>query len=288
MSARVGICVVYLVDEPYELLFYKHLEQIERCSAGVDVRIYAGVNRLAPKYLEHLRGLDSVQLCELAPTELRGSDEHAHYLDQLVSIALADGATHIATLDVDSFPITPNWLARSDALLRKGAALVGVLRAENGDTAAPHPSYMFFDRAFHERHQPTFARLAGTPRAADFQRVTRQKVDTGAGYAMILVEQALPWARLRRSNQVDDHPLMGGIYGHMVFHFGGGSREKIFAVDWAEVQRRRPNVTLQEARPEIAERNEQIAQRMLGMMQADLDAYIHRLLGGPAAAASST
>jgi len=108
MAGRIAVCVVYLVDEPYEFLFYKHLEQVRRCSEGFDIRIYAGVNRLAPKYLEHLRALDFVKLCELAPTLLRYSQEHAHYLDQLVPIALSDGATHIATLDVDSFPVDPN------------------------------------------------------------------------------------------------------------------------------------------------------------------------------------
>jgi hypothetical protein len=279
MASRVGICVVYLVDEPYELLFYKHLEQIRRCSEGFDIRIYAGVNRLAPKYVEHLRALEFVKLCELVPTAQRLSDEHAHYLDQLVPVALSDGATHIATLDVDSFPIDPNWLARSQALLRDGAALVGVLRTEWNDVAAPHPSYMFFAREFHERFHPTFA-LPDNPRSEALLRAMGQRrLDTGAGYAMVLAEQRLPWAQLLRSNKVNDHPLMGGVYGRMVFHFGAGTRGKAFVIDIREALRQRPGARKRDVVPEIAARNERIAQNMLSEMNADFDAYLRRLLG---------
>ena len=279
MAGRIAVCVVYLVDEPYEFLFYKHLEQVRRCSEGFDIRIYAGVNRLAPKYLEHLRALDFVKLCELAPTLLRYSQEHAHYLDQLVPIALSDGATHIATLDVDSFPVDPNWVGRSQALLWNGAALVGALRAEWGDVAAPHPSYMFFAREFCERFHPTFA-LPGDPRGQAILRATGQpRADTGAGYAMVLAEHQLSWSKLLRSNKVNDHPLLGGVYGDMVFHFGGGSRDKVFAIDIAEAVRRRPGARKRDVVPEIAARNEQIAQGMLREMTADFDGYLRRLLG---------
>ena len=279
MASFIGLCVVYLVDEPYEFLFYKHLEQIRRCSENFNIRIYAAVNRLAPKYVEHLRVLDFVKLCELAPTVLRGSDEHAHYLDQLTALALSDGAAYIATLDVDSFPIDPNWLARSQAMLRDGAALVGVLRTENRDIATPHPSYMFFAREFHERFRPTFA-LPSSPLSEAFLRASGQRrLDTGAGYAMVLAAHQLPWARLLRSNKVNDHPLMGGVYGHMVYHFGGVSRDKVFVVDLAEARRLRPKARKRDVYPEIAARNERIAQDMLSQMTADFDAYLRRLLG---------
>lgn len=281
MTGHIGLCVVYLVDEPSELLFYKHIEQIRRCSYGVHFQIYAGVNRLAPKYVEHLREFDFVRLCKLVPTTLRNSDEHAHYLDQLVSIALADGASHIATLDVDSFPVDPAWLQKSEALLRNGAALVGVLRTENGDVAAPHPSFMFFPRQLQERFSPTFARMAGTSRAEAFLRGTRQpRLDTGAGYGIVLAEQQLPWARLLRANRLNDHALMGGIYGRFIYHFGGGSREKVFVQDVAEARSRRPGATVADVWAEIAARNEEIATRMLRHIESDFDGYVRRLLLG--------
>lgn len=279
MAGHFGICVVYLVDEAYDVLFYRHLEQIARCSADTPIRLYAGVNRLAPTYVEHLKRLDFVTLCDLAPTELRGSREHAHYLDQLVRIALADGADHVVTLDVDSFPVDPGWLARPKALLDQGAALVGVLRTENGDRAAPHPSFMLFPRAFQERYAPTFDPLLDDPRAQAFRAARNQRLDTGAGYALALHENNLAWGMMKRSNRRNDHPLLGGIYSGLVYHFGGGSRAKVFSVDLTEARRTRPDATLEELWPGIAARNEQIAQSMLSRIAADFDGYIRYLRG---------
>jgi hypothetical protein len=280
MAGHLGLCVVYLVDESWDVLFYKHLEQIQRCAGGQPFRIYAGVNRLAAKYLDHLRGLDFVELCELAPTEQRNSAEHAHYLDQLTAIAIADGAHRIATFDVDSFPIDPDWQARCEAQFAKGMQLVGVLRRENGDTASPHPSFMLFTREFQTRYQPTFSLMQGDPRALAFQKATGQpRLDTAAGYGVVLHEQDLPWSALVRSNAVNDHPLLAGIYGRMAFHFGGGSRDKVFSVDVREARKTRPAATLEELWPEIAARNEVVARRMLGRIEADLDGYMHHLLG---------
>jgi hypothetical protein len=280
MAGHVGLCVVYLVDEPYEFLFHKHLEQIQRCSAAGSFRIYAGVNRLAPKYVEILRRLDFVRLCELQPTELRNSQEHAHYLDQLVGMAFADGAEHVGVLDVDSFPVAPDWLDRSKRHLADGAALVGVLRRENGDIAAPHPSFMFTSRDFLSRYKPTFRLLRKHPAAQAFQAATGQpRLDTGAGYAVVLHENKLPWVALTRSNRVDDHPLLGGVYGDMIYHFGGGSRDKVFSIDVELERRKRPMASLEELWPEIAARNERLANRMLAEMRADFDGYVRRLLG---------
>lgn len=284
MSGPVGICVVYLVDQGTEFLFHKHLEQIGRCSAGREVTIYAGVGRLEPRYVEVLRGTGFVRICELAPTNLRNSFEHAHYLDQLAAIAFADGAARIGTLDVDSFPVAEDWLDRSDAMLDQGAALVGVLRRENGDVAAPHPSFMYFDRGLYERHRPTFGLMRDDPRGAAFLKASGQpRLDTGAGYAVTLFEQKLRWAALTRSNKVDDHPLMAGVYGDMIFHFGGGSRDKVFSVDVSRARRTRPGATLEELWPGIAAANEAIAQRALAQMGEDFDGYIDRLLGRGAA-----
>jgi len=286
MAGQVALCVVYLVDERYEILFHKHLEQLQRCSRPGAIRVYAGVNGLAPRFIEALRALDFVQICELAPTELRGSEEHAHYLDQLVAVAVAEGAAHIATLDVDSFPVDPAWLERSENLLNRGASLVGVLRRENGDVAAPHPSFMFFSRGFVEQYKPTFRLLREEPRARAFLRATGQpRLDTAAGFAVALHENQLPWAQLLRSNVENDHALLGGVYGKMIYHFGGGSRDKVFSVDVSQARKTRPKATLQELWPEIAERNETLARRMLAEMQSDFDGYIRRLLGDQAASA---
>jgi hypothetical protein len=138
---------------------------------------------------------------------------------------------------------------------------------------------MFFAREFCERFHPTFA-LPGDPRGQAILRATGQpNVDTGAGYAMALAEHQLPWAKLLRSNKVNDHPLLGGVYGDMVFHFGNASRGKAFVIDIAEALRQRPEARKRDVLPEIAARNEQIAQGMLRQMTADFEGYLRRLLG---------
>ena len=43
----------------------------------------------------------------------------------------------------------------------------------------------------------------------------------------------LPWGKLRRTNAVDPHYLLGGIYGDAVFHMGGITRGKVFRTDLA-------------------------------------------------------
>lgn len=280
MSGHVGLCVVYLVDEKSEYIFRQHLVQIQECSKGVPLKLYAGVNRLLPRYRKILEEIDFVQVCQLGPTSARNSDEHAHYLDQLVALAFEDGASRFATLDVDSFPIDPKWVQRCDAMLREGAALVGVLRRENGDVALPHPSFTYFPRSFYEHARPTFGLMRGDERANAFLRETKQpRLDTGAGYAVALHERKLQWRGLLRTNKIDDHPLMAGVYGDMIFHLGGGSRDKVFSVDVKEARRTRPQATLEELWPDIAARNEKIATFVREQIQENFDGYIRRLTG---------
>lgn len=271
--------MVYLVDEELDFLFYRHIEQLRRCT-NQPFKIYAAVHRLGQKYLDHLRALDFVEICNLAPTQARASHEHAHYLDQLAETALADGATRLATFDVDSFPVRSDWISFADKLLSEGRSLVGVFRQENGDKAVPHPSFMFFGEEFYRQYRPTFRFNDKAKRSIAFMKATGQRrLDTAAGYGIVIHENKLRWAKLVRSNRVNEHPLLGGIYGGWIFHFGGGSRDKVFSVDVRLARKTRPTATLQELWPGIAARNEALAQSMAKRMVADFDGYIRYLNG---------
>ena len=138
---------------------------------------------------------------------------------------------------------------------------------------------MFFAREFHERFHPTFGLPRNPLGEATLHALGQRRLDTGAGYAAALAEHKLPWAKLLRSNKVNDHPLLGGVYGGIVFHFGGASRDKVFAVDLAEAKRQHPGARKKDVYPEIAARNEGIARAMLSEMTDDFDAYLRRLLG---------
>ena len=280
MQARVAICVVYLVDDAFDFLLEAHLAQIKRCSGDIPLRIYAGINRLAPRYLEQLKQHDFITICDLPDTDARGSFEHAFYLDRLIGRAIRGGASHICTLDVDSFPISSDWLSAPLAALEKGSSLVGILRRENGDFAAPHPSFMLFPTAFLTEYRPTFSPLANNQAAIAFSDRTGQRLDTGAGYALVLDRYQLPWTKMLRSNVRDLHPLLGGIYDGRIFHFGGGNRDKVFTVDVREARRMRPSAEIGELWPEIAARNHQIALDMLSAMRSDLDGFMRHLQTG--------
>lgn len=279
MELRVGICVVYLVDQPFDFLLEAHLAQIERCSGDIPIRVYAAVNRLESHHVERLKRYDFVTICDLPDTDARSSFEHAFYLDHLVGRAIRGGASHICTLDVDSFPISKDWLSAPIAALEGGSSLVGILRRENGDIAAPHPSFMLFPTEFHTRYRPTFSPLANNRTAIAFRERTGQRLDTAAGYALVLDRYRLPWTKMLRSNVRNVHPLLGGIYDGRIFHFGGGNRDKVFSVDVREARETRPSATLEELWPDIAARNHQIALNMLNAMQSDLGAYIRYLQG---------
>ena len=105
---KLGILVVYLVAEEDERLLEIHLSQIEK-TTSVPFRIYAAANRLLPRLRERIENLPYVSIYEFPTTTLRGSHEHAYYLDRLAETAVADGASHICTLHVDSFPVCAGW-----------------------------------------------------------------------------------------------------------------------------------------------------------------------------------
>jgi hypothetical protein len=169
---------------------------------------------------------------DVEATELRGSREHAWYLDQLVAHALTTGATHLCTLDVDSFPVRDGWVGAVAARMPDDSGLAAVCRLENGDSALPHPSCTFARRDFYEQFHPSFSPDSdGTPEFRRFLRTTGQSADTGIRLGYALWSHDLPWGRLVRTNRVDAHYLMAGIYGDAVFHLGGIGRGKVFRRD---------------------------------------------------------
>ena len=164
------------------------------------------------------------------PAEAAG--EHGYYLDEMVPLALDRDVSHVCTLDVDSFPIDDAWLDTLLAAAPPATGLVGVLREENGDVALPHPSCILAPRSFYERWHPSFwPEPEPTPEFRRFVRATGQSADTGIRLASLLWNEQLPWGKLRRTNAVNPHYLLAGIYGDSVFHMGGITRGKVFRTD---------------------------------------------------------
>ncbi|HEY3834784.1 MAG TPA: hypothetical protein VGO03_21000 [Acidimicrobiia bacterium] len=229
---HLAIVVVYALTHDDDIrLLDLHLERIER-HTRVPYTIFAVTPRLNDEARRHVVASPHTQMCDIAPTARRGSREHGYYLDEMVPLALEHDVSHLCTLDVDSFPIDDAWLDTLLAAAPPATGLVGVLREENGDVALPHPSCILAPRGFYEQWHPSFwPEPEATPEFRNFVRATGQRADTGIRLASLLWNERLPWGKLRRSNAVNPHFLLGGIYGDAIFHMGGITRDKVFRTD---------------------------------------------------------
>lgn len=225
------LVVCYLKDDSDLPLLQLHLERVA-AHTSVPATVYASANRATPAARELLDAAPGVVVVDVDGTELRGSREHGYYLDRLSRHALDAGASHLCTMDVDAFPIRDDWVSVVAAQMPAESGLAGVSRLENGDTALPHPSCTFARREFFERFAPSFSPDSdGTPEFRRFLHATGQSGDTGIRLAFALWNEGVPWGRLVRTNAVNPHYLMAGIYGDAVFHLGGIGRGKLFRTD---------------------------------------------------------
>ncbi len=305
---RLGILVVYFLRSDDDLpILELHLDRIERHTRR-PFTVYGVANRVTPEARRLLEAREWVRLSEVVPTELRGSREHGHYLDALAAVAVANGAETLVTLDVDSFPVADGWIETISRAARTFGNVAGVLRVENGDTVLPHPSCVLLDAGFFTRYQPSFSPDSdGTHEFRRFLRTTGQAGDTGLRLAYVLWSHRLPWARLLRSNAVDVHPVIAGVYADCVFHLAGVASGTIFRRDlrssWihrltAPIERMPMKGRLRalkvsvltrvqaKSRRAIVERNRVVYAQVWDRLVEDPDEFFAELRGLPASAAS--
>jgi hypothetical protein len=225
----LAILTVYVVrDDADAALVDLQLARIAR-HTSVPVTVHAVAVRVPEPVRARLAADPIVRLAQVTPYGGVGSREHAHYLDQLLTVARETEASHFVTLDTDSFPIADDWLTR---VVGPGTDVAGILRSENHDVCLPHPSCTMLTRRFVERHDVSFSPDSdGTSEFRRFLRTTGQAGDTGLRLAYTLWSEDVEWTRLTRTNAVDLHPVIAGIYGDAVFHLGAGTRDALFRAD---------------------------------------------------------
>ncbi len=233
---KLGIVVVYMVREENARLLDLHLEYIHRWTS-VPYTIYAGVHRLEPRFRAVLENDVNVHVCDIAPTELTGAEEHSYYLQALTEEAIRNGSTHVATFHPDSFPIRAQWAEELIASLDDEHPLVGILEAECGDTMArPCPAGMVFTAEFYQRLRPRFWIPETEQKSKEFQdflaRHKQKPIHSGIGFGYALHRAGLSWCALRRSNAHNDHHTMAGVYGGVIFHLAAAVRGKYFFQDY--------------------------------------------------------
>ncbi len=216
---KLGIVVVYLMNEDDENLLKIHLDFIKKYTPQ-DFTIYAAANRLHQHLKSILKSHDFVRICSIPDTNLRLAYENTYYLQHLIDIALEDNCTHIALFHPDSFPIKYNWfqtvidnIGNSYAM----AAIVTNLVTNN----KPHSSFMLFEKEFYLKYSPKlipdFTTLH-TPIYREYIKEHSVLVETGIGYGFCLYHNKLNYYKLLHSNKNYIHPDFALIYDDLIFH----------------------------------------------------------------------
>jgi len=300
---KLGILVVYLVSDENEWLLDLHLRQIEQHTT-VPYQIYGSANRLLPRFREKLEQNQKVTLCEVPTSDLQSSSEHSYYLEHLLRFAISDGASHLATLHVDSFPVHPGWVETIIEKLSAGSVMVAIM-PDAQVAMSPQTSCMVFHKDFFLEYKPAlrlteeqisspqYSRYSG-----DFPHVSPS--ESGVGYGYEIYSRGLSWHPLLRSNKGNDHDSFGGIYGDLVFHLGAAAQayknhplksrsralraRRMFSSVLSKEMRARIRIATPEAltqliAPELLVWRRQY-EHVRGKLQADPDAYIHFLRTG--------
>jgi len=230
---KLGIAVVYLVKEENEPLLDLHLAQIEK-HTSVPYTIYGSANRLLPSLRAKIEKNPRITICDIPTSTARSSAEHAYYLDALLKVAVDEGATHLATMHVDSFPVKDGWVEELDGQLDERTVLAGVMREEVNDDK-PHPSLVFFTTEFYREYSPRILGSDEDRESSAFKRYLEEVGcldDGGVGLGFKIHSEGLSWVKLTRSNKADDHYTMGSVYGDVTFHLGAAARDnKVFIGD---------------------------------------------------------
>jgi len=141
---------------------------------------------------------------------------HSIPLQRLREAAVCDGAEFLISLDTDAHPIKRGWLTQLISALSDKVVISGIWRDEMPEGIKPyvHPSCLCTTTEFVEANNLRF----------DFFSSSNKRKDTLSFLTESAFELGFDVHRLTRSNRNQLHWLIGGIYGDLVYHQGGGSR----------------------------------------------------------------
>lgn len=227
----LGICVVYLLRyRDSEYFLHTSIARLKAYTKG-PFRIYGAIARNSAPTTAGLLAEAGITLVELtAKEELAGASEHANLLDLLVDNAVEDGCTHVATFDMDSWPVVDGWDMLCAARINDAEPVIAAVRREE-NTHFPFPGFTFFPASFWRVGNSSFSSEQRAKFPSALVKSLRRWSETGAGILLQLMVEERGWIALERSNAWNPHAVMCGLYGDMVFHFGAGSRRPSFLCD---------------------------------------------------------
>jgi hypothetical protein len=186
--------------------FWCHLQQRFIASTTHDYDYAVYLNRVD-------RGLFPSALIVGENNGPRTSLETQITLKSLLEYARSRPYAHYLILDSDAFPVRRGWV---ELLVKKmgECRFAAPVRFENLDTF-PHPCALFIKREAigdHFDFAPSF----------DYHDLLRQPVlDVGTA---IKRDRCFP---LVRTNRINVHPILAGLYYDVFYHHGGGSRRAL-------------------------------------------------------------
>ena len=140
---------------------------------------------------------------------------HAGKLNRLgfAMLAHAERDDVLVFVDGDAFPVG-DVVSRIRAGLAE-SELVAVQRLENNGDCQPHPCFCAVTAA-------TWASLPGDWSSGHPFRDGR--TDVGGNLLWLLEDRGIPWDPMLRSNKLNRHPLLFGVYDDVLYHHGAGFR----------------------------------------------------------------
>jgi hypothetical protein len=231
------------------------LRQIERHSHGWDYQVFVYDNAHLKSHRDLIRRHAHVRLrpgnwlaalgrfVNRMPFRRLGKlleRSHPGALDFLARKVPGD-FDYIVTLDNDSFPVRNDWLDALVSECEHGAAVAGVYRDEMAPAIEPfiHVSGLCVRRRDLRDLGASFGK--GVHRDIPHNQDVGQRIS----YEFTRLGRAL--APLHRSNAVNFHFMLGGMYGDVIYHHGAGSRKGRFWIPTDRDADERANAGLREA-----------------------------------------
>jgi hypothetical protein len=189
----------------------------------------------------------------------------------------ADPDDLIVFLDGDAFPIRDVGLWLPELLSEH--PLAAVRRDENAGDVQPHPCFCVCTVGF-------WNEIGGDWRPGSWLTSDgTEATDVGGRLLTTLTARSIPWRPILRSNSVNPHPVLYGIYERHVYHHGAGFRPPIARADETNVpvaenedylflRTRARGKSLKDLRPNHLPQLVRLARR--GIRTRKLDAYIRK------------
>lgn len=189
---------------------------------------------------------------------------HAGKLNLMARVVMdqADDDDLLLFLDGDAFPIGD--VIPAVRTLLEDHALAAVCRTENLGDRQPHPSFCAVPVSTWRQLQGDWS--AGWCFAPGHS-------DVGANLLYRLESTSTPWAPILRSNVVDLHPVLFGVYGDLVYHHGAGFRIGKVTRGDPQTGPRGPGRDRRAERLERSRQNAELSDQVLEQIRTDPDFY---------------